>query len=98
VLVAFLINGLYYFFALGCEHNEVWKLGRGGKNSENHRTVKTICKVYGFCPELFVSFFRLEDKTTKTRKDSDRVQRLSVARDRDQWRALVNTVMNLRVP
>jgi hypothetical protein len=28
----------------------------------------------------------------------DRVQWIDMAHDRDQWRALVNTVLNLRVP
>jgi hypothetical protein len=28
----------------------------------------------------------------------DGIDRINLARDRDQWRTLVNTVMNLRVP
>jgi hypothetical protein len=28
----------------------------------------------------------------------DDMDRIDVAQDRDQWRALVNTVMNLRIP
>jgi hypothetical protein len=31
-------------------------------------------------------------------KGCDGMDRIYLARDRDQWRALVNTVMNLRVP
>jgi hypothetical protein len=30
--------------------------------------------------------------------DRDGVNWIDMAQDRDQWRALVNTVMNLRVP
>jgi hypothetical protein len=37
-------------------------------------------------------------KLDLTEIEWDGMDRINLAQDRDQWRALVNTVMNLRVP